>query len=275
MRRKGIWTSVLAMAMFAGSVSATPITNDGNWSDWFSYGGNTAFNTWNEGLVTTTNLNIRTQNDEEGTSPGGGGQLYDIEQIFYYYDDADNNNLTGGTLHIGLVTGFPSGGVPSDGYYAGDLFLDFGNTGSDTHAIAVGTENTAANNFGARFGQAWGNSGAPSWSIVNPSPFVSSAPYRVNENLPGAVAIGGVQVAWGSVGVHNFLEVTIAVDGASEDVLTNANGGLGLHWTEGCGNDVIDVSDDTPFVPVPEPATMALLGMGVLGIALRSRKPTC
>ena len=117
---------------------------------------------------------------------------------------------------------------------------------------------------------AWGNSGAPSWTIINPSPFGSSTPYRVDESQPGAVAIGGVQVAWGGLGLHNFLEVTIAVDGASEDVLTNQFGGLGIHWTEGCGNDVIDVRDDTPFVPVPEPATLPMMACGlavILGLS--------
>lgn len=272
--------SVLAMAMCAGSVSATPITTDGDWSDWFTYnlqgGESVNHENWYDNRVVLTDVNIRTQVDEEGPTPGRGGQLYDIEQIFYYFDDADTNNLTGGTLHIGLVTGFPAAGDPLLGYYAGDLFLDFGNTGTYSHAVAVGTENTPENNGGARFGLAWGNSQAPNWSIISADLFPISDPYRVDENQPGAIAIGGVSVAWGGQGVHNFLEVTLAIDGIFEEVLTNdQNGGLGIHWTQGCGNDVIDVRDDTPFAPVPEPATMVLLGMGVLGIALRARKPAC
>ncbi len=267
MRRKRVWFSILVVALFAGSVPATPIVTDGLWSDWFTYGGNVGFTTWNENLVATTNMNIRTVNDEEGPTPGGGGQAYDIEQLFYYYDDADPNNLSGGTFHVGLVTGYNPIGV--NGLEAGDLFLDFGNTGSYSMAIAVGTDNLA------RFESAWINTGAPNWTLTSVNaPFTpQSDPYRVDESQPGAAPVGGVDVAWALTGTHWFMEVTLDVDGALEDVLTNQNGGLGLHWTMECGNDNIDLSDDTPFVPVPEPATLLLLGMGVLGIALRPRHP--
>lgn len=48
------------------------------------------------------------------------------------------------------------------------------------------------------------------------------------------------------------------------------DGELGVHWTETCGNDVVEgVGGD----PVPEPATMLLFGTGLAGLAgLRSRK---
>jgi hypothetical protein len=260
---------MLAAALFAGSVAATPIVTDGLWNDWFSYGGNVNFIAWNENLVSTTNVNIRTLNDEEGPTPGGGGQDYDIEQIFYYYDDADPNNLSGGTFHVGLVTGFNPAGT--NGLQAGDLFLDFGNTGGYNMAIAVGTDDPG------RFEDAWFNTGSPNWTLINVNaPFTpASDPYRVDESQPGAVATGGVDVAWGLAGRHWFMEVTLAVDATLEEVLTDPSGGMGMHWTMECGNDNIRVSDDTPFVPVPEPATVVLLGIGVLGIALRARHPAC
>ena len=269
MRRNRWWFSMLAAALFAGSVSATPIVTDGLWGDWFSYGGNVNFITWNENLVATTSLNIRNLNDEEGPTPGGGGQAYDIEQIFYYYDDIDPNNLSGGTFHIGMVTGYDPAGV--NGLQAGDLFLDFGNTGSYVMAIGVGTDDLG------RFESAWLNTGVPNWTLTHVNaPFTpASDPYRVDESQAGAVPVGGVDVAWALTGRHWFMEVTLGVDAALEDVLTNDNGGMGLHWTMECGNDNINVSDDTPFVPVPEPATVLLLGMGVLGVALRSRHPEC
>lgn len=285
MRRIAMWLSVLAMVVCAGGASA--ITANGDWSDWFTYGGNTAFSTWNENAVTPSNLNIRTLSDEEGPTPGGGDQDYDVEQIFYMYDDLNPNATTGGTLYIGLVTGFDPfgenlGGTAGGPHYAGDMFLDLGNSGSYGIAIATGKENTPENDGGARFGQAWYNTGLPNWTLQNTVNFSpQSDPYRVNEDLgtgdaPISALGYSVTVAWGNPGgVHNFLEIALTVDGAAETILTDPNGGIGLHWTMLCGNDEIDVHDDTPFVPVPEPATMVLLGMGVLGIALRARRPQC
>jgi hypothetical protein len=132
----GVFATIAAMGLTS---AAGAITTDGDWSDWFTYTGNVGFNTWDENLVILNSINIRTQVDEEGPTPGGGGQTYDIEQIFYIFEDADLNVLSGGVLHIGLVTGYPPDGRPADDLFAGDMFVDFGNTGSYSLAIATST----------------------------------------------------------------------------------------------------------------------------------------
>lgn len=264
---------LMALVLSAGSASATPIVVDGNWSDWFtlSLQGAESLNhiNWYDNRVTLSDVNIRTQVDPENDA--NGGQNYDVEQIFYYYDDADHNNLTGGTFHVALITGFDPAGVGA--LEAGDLFMDFGNTGSYSLAVAVGTDDPG------RFEDAWTNSGAPNWTLTSAlPPFTPVAdPYRVDETQAGATPFAGAQVAWSQHGKHWFMELTIDVDGGVEDLLTNEQngGGVGLHWTMECGNDYINVNDDTPFAPVPEPATMVLFGMGVLGVALRARRPLC
>lgn len=273
-------TRLLAAVAIIGMGSAAgAITTDGDWSDWFTYGGNVGANTWNENLVTLNTVDIRTQVDEEGPTPGGGGQHYDIEQIFYIYEDDDLNALSGGVLHIGLVTGYPPEGWPLDDLFAGDMFIDFGNTGSYSVAIATSTSTVNEEVPGGvdadYFGHNYVNDGTANWTARAPIFFSFSDPWRVERNA-SIENFFTTDVAWGQVGVRHFLEVSINIDAGLEDVLTNPDGGVGIHWTMECGNDVINVRDNQPLVPgpqlpIPEPSTFALMGMGVLGMALRRK----
>lgn len=277
MTRTEKWLGILAAMVMAGSASA--ITVDGQWNDWFSYGG-TSNSNWSQSSASGSLLNtaIRYQNDSDDDAYGG--QNYDIEQLFYLYEDLDPNAYTGGTLYVGMVTGYEP---TNSTYRAGDLFIDLGYaSGAHTYdlAIATGVESSS------RFGDAWTNNG---WSTsgVTISGHSGSNPYRVQNTLSGATYYANAAIDWdyenGPGDRHNFLELSLFLNGAMEELI--ALNGIGLHWTMACGNDNINVYDSNPLStippppppldPVPEPATLVLFGMGAMGLALSHRRTVC
>lgn len=278
MTRTTKWMAIVGAVALAGTAPA--ITLDGEWNDWFSYSGTSSDN-WSQYSASHSllNPNIRYQDDSE--SDAYGGQNYDIEQFFYLYQDLDANAYTGGTLYIGMVTGYEP---TNSTYRSGDLFIDLGYSGGATSydlAIATGTES------GSRFGDVWGNAGWSTSGVTIPS-HSGSNPYRVRETQPGATNYGNAPVDWdtgvGPGSAHNFLEIALGLDGNLEQAI--ALGGIGFHWTMACGNDNIDVFDTNPLssvppppadpdpVPVPVPAPFLLAGTGMLLVAFRKRRST-
>ncbi len=217
-------------------------------------------------------------------NPGYGAQAFDAEYLFY--------KLDGDILSLGLQTGFDIGdGKYSTGgtdYWAGDLALSFDGSINYSHAVDFGleTKDWGQHLVGADGGVSSGGTHVGShsadgidaaglyenvgWNTHVISAHSASNPFAMGDG--NLVDAGGTNydfaalntsftgtTEFGDASFYRQVSFNISQFRQSDNTLS-----VNAHWTMSCGNDAVNGSIHEP---VPEPGTIALLGVGLAGLA--------
>jgi hypothetical protein len=233
------WDINLSAATYGSSIQAvhpnTYFTHDGYLDTHLPSGVNVDY-------VTEDNADeSSSQNTYVGPGYTHTGNTYDAEALYF-----DNDNLFG---YIAIITGVSQ----TEFWKPGDIAIDFGVGGEYGYEYGIDINTDTAGLYEVS-----------DWNNVYYSVHSSANPWAISSGT----YIGDINLVYSSTAIngHYIIETSFLLS----DLGLSTGDSFGIHWTMECGNDVLNLEAD--INPVPEPATMFLLGSGLIGLAALGRK---
>ena len=251
---------------------------DGSLTEW----GVTPGSNWipASGIASTVEDYIPGSNSDGYLNPGWGGQKYDAEAMYV--------DVVGNTLYYAIVTGMPENGYK--GTLPGDIAINFNHEGYKygiavpdyyTYVDVTSTNGRVVPYTSPGDGDLYKvDSSLPGDGTDNHGWIWSAwptdmAPMKIEDYggiLPDSNPKTSQWLADGTLQYKNFagdtshwiIEGSVPISGFGSDW----GKCFEMVWTETCGNDVIRLN----YCPIPEPTTLLLFGLGMIGIIGRVRR---